>query len=114
MRIDKQFKFSIIVLITAAVGLIIILAFDPKTAGVVSGAHTLGYEKYFDEASVMTVDIVADDSEWENMLANAREEKYIRCDVVINGERIKNVGIRPKGNSSLLQVVDSGSKRFSF
>jgi len=36
------------------------------------------------------------------------------ADVVVNGKKFQNVGIRPKGNSSLNQVASSDSDRYSF
>ena len=42
-----------------------------------------------------------------------REKEYDSCNVVINGEGIKNVGIRTKGVYSLQKAIDSGSDRFS-
>jgi len=40
--------------------------------------------------------------------------EYRSCNITINGETFYNVGIRPKGNSSLSQIARSDSKRFSF
>ena len=49
------------------------------------------------------------------MLDNALQEVNVKCDVVINGETIYNVGIRPKGNTSLTQVAnDPNTDRVSF
>ncbi len=48
------------------------------------------------------------------MLDTAAEEQYISADVTINGQTVENVGIRPKGNSSLAQLVNSESDRYSF
>lgn len=48
------------------------------------------------------------------MLDNAAEETYIMVDVVVNGTTFTNVGIRPKGNSSLRDVASSDSDRYSF
>ena len=36
------------------------------------------------------------------------------ADVIVNGTKFQKVGIRPKGNSSLTQVADSDSDRYSF
>ncbi|PYG89550.1 CotH protein [Ruminiclostridium sufflavum DSM 19573] len=70
--------------------------------------------KLFDENKIISIDIKADESEWENMLENATQEEYIPCDVTINGTTFESVGIRPKGNSSLSMVAGSDSDRFSF
>jgi len=64
---------------------------------------------------IISIEITADQSEWEAMLENAMAEEYIMADVVINGTRFQSVGIRPKGNSSLSQVASSSSTdRYSF
>ncbi len=63
---------------------------------------------------IISIDIIADEEDWQEMLDNARSEQFIMVDVVINGTKFKNVGIRPKGNSSLTQVANSDSDRYSF
>jgi hypothetical protein len=63
---------------------------------------------------IISLEIIADDTEWQTMLDNAAKEEYIMVDVVVNGTKFENVGIRPKGNSSLTQVASSDSDRYSF
>nr|WP_294492000.1 CotH kinase family protein [uncultured Anaerosporobacter sp.] len=71
--------------------------------------------KLFDHDTIMTVDIQVDEDSWDSMIENASNEEYITCDVVINGQTYSNVGIRPKGNTSLSQIVsDDTTDRFSF
>ena len=70
--------------------------------------------RIFDTSRVHTVDIVADEDDWQEMLSNAMAEEYISCALVIDGESYKNVGIRPKGNTSLSTVANSDSDRYSF
>ncbi|MFV0314853.1 MAG: hypothetical protein ACK5I7_07070, partial [Anaerotignum sp.] len=60
-------------------------------------------EKVFGD-EVMDINIIADQSVWDEMIAAADKEVYYACDVVLNGERINNVGIRVKGNSSLSTI----------
>jgi len=91
--------------------LLIGYAFD--TSG--SEGITMGYASYIFNGDIISLDIIADPVEWSTMLENATTETYIMVDVVINGEEITNVGIRPKGNSSLSQVArDDTTDRFSF
>lgn len=71
-------------------------------------------EKLFDVNKVHTIDIVVKESDWDDMLANAMAEEYIQGSVVIDGEAVKGVGIRPKGNSSLSMIASSDSDRYSF
>lgn len=68
----------------------------------------------FPHHRVIDVYIEVDEAELQNMFDQARMEEYIMCNVVYNGYRIKNVGIRPKGNSSLAQARNSTSNRYSF
>lgn len=70
--------------------------------------------KLFSTDKVHQIDIVANESDWQNMLDNATAEEYIACTVVIDGEKYANVAIRPKGNSSLSTVASSDSDRYSF
>ena len=69
----------------------------------------------FDTDSIMTVDIIMSDEEWQELLDNAINEQYSACDIVINGETFYNVGIRAKGNTSLTNIVnDDTTDRYSF
>lgn len=70
-------------------------------------------EKVFGQ-EIMSLEILADEEDWQTMLANAVQEEYIKVDVVVNGTKFKDVGIRPKGNSSLTQVSSMNSNRYSF
>jgi len=63
---------------------------------------------------IISIEIIADEDDWQEMLDNAISEQFIMVDVVVNGIKFKNVGIRPKGNSSLTQVASSDSDRYSF
>lgn len=78
------------------------------------GADT-PYAKEMDKTEVMSIAIDVDDADWQHMLDTATEEQYISADITINGTTVKNVGIRPKGNSSLRQVAsDDTTDRYSF
>lgn len=70
-------------------------------------------EKIFGQ-EIISVEIIANESDWQTMLNNATKEEYIKVDVVVNGTKFTDVGIRPKGNSSLSQVERSNSDRYSF
>lgn len=69
----------------------------------------------FNKNKVMNIDISIDQKQWELLLENATAEEFLPCDITINGETLKTVGIRAKGNSSLNQVArDENTDRFSF
>lgn len=68
----------------------------------------------FDKLEVMQVEISMEEAQWQDLLENAREEKYYECDVTVNGTTYYHSGIRAKGNTSLTMVADSDSDRYSF
>ena len=82
------------------------------------GGSSVGMEyenELFDTDEIISIDIRMDESDWDEMLKNATSEEYYTCDVVINGKTIYNVGIRPKGNTSLSSIaMDPNTDRFSF
>ena len=69
----------------------------------------------FGASDIITVNILMDSGDWQDMLDNAIDETYYRCDVEVNGEVFYSVGIRPKGNTSLSTVYnDPTTERYSF
>ena len=84
-----------------------------EALGIETAARVIGYEnRLFSTDRVHTIDIIIDD--WDAFLSTATSEVYSLCSVVIDGEAIKNVGIRGKGNTSLSNVSSMGSSRYSF
>ncbi len=84
-------------------------------AGSSQNATTLAYASEIDKTTILTVSISADPDKWQAMLDNAEAEEYISADITINGTTIENVGIRPKGNSSLSSIArDETTDRYSF
>ena len=84
-----------------------------EALGVEVSARPLGYEnRLFLTDRVHTIDIVIDD--WDKFISTATSEEYSVCSVVIDGEAVKSVGIRGKGNTSLSSVSSMGSQRYSF
>lgn len=76
--------------------------------GIEVKAREIGYEsRIFDRTRVHTVDIVMDD--WESFIENCRNEEYVSCSVVIDGEAYRNIAIRAKGNTSLSNVASMNS-----
>ncbi len=66
----------------------------------------MAYESaLFDTEKLMRVDIQIEEEEWADMLENAMAEEYYSCDVLVNDQKICNVGIRPKGNTSLSAIA---------
>ncbi len=93
------------------------MAFTDQLVAALGGTSvTMEYEsKLFDTGEPLNVNIIMDDAEWTDMIANAISEQYYQCDVEINGVMYYRVGIRPKGNTSLSNIVsDPDTDRFSF
>lgn len=73
---------------------------------------SLGYEDtLFDDSYVHTIDIEIDD--WDSFIETATSEEYTSVDVTIDGEKLKNVALRAKGNTSLTTVQQLDSERYS-
>lgn len=103
------------VAMAAAVLLVTLLAVCPEKIGVTdAGSAAVSYADLFDPFSVMEIEISVDEDDWQEMLDNALAEEYISCDLTVNGTTYYNVGVRPKGNTSLTTVASSDSDRFSF
>ena len=109
--------------INVIIGIAVVLALIISVALVVLGNVQAGngttkaepeYATKIFGTDIISIEIIADERDWQEMLDNAISEQYIMADVVMNGTKFKNVGIRPKGNSSLTQVANSDSDRYSF
>ena len=81
-----------------------------------SGGLAVEYETaLFDTSEVLQINIRMDEEDWQDMLDNATAEEYYPCDVEIGGETFYQVGIRPKGNTSLTAIAsDPTTDRYSF
>ena len=103
-----------ICVVVVALTLVLALVFcNGKLFGVETSVKAIGYEdRIFDDSKVHTFDIVIDD--WDSFLETCENEEYSSCNVVIDGEAVKNVGIRGKGNTSLSSVKNMDSNRYSF
>ena len=77
----------------------------------VASGISFNYENsLFDDSYVHTIDIVTND--WDTIIKNAESEEYSAVDVTIDGETVKNVGLRAKGNTSLRTVKQMNSERY--
>lgn len=101
---------ALVVLLTA----VMVSFSDVKSPSALTASSEPLYARKIFGSDVITVDIIADENDWQEMIDNAMNEEYIMADVVINGSKFSRVGIRPKGNNSLQQVASSESDRYSF
>ena len=72
------------------------------------------YAKLYDKTKVHKIDVLMDKAKWSEFLSHADEEVYYPCDVIVDGERFDNVGIRTKGNSSRMFVSQGNSQKYSW
>ena len=110
-------KITIVLISVVLILCILAMTFYDKLLPIVNtNGYCMEYEdKLFDTSEVLDIDIVMDDAKWNEMLQNARQEQYYECDVIINGTTFKQVGIRPKGNTSLSSIAsDPNNNRYSF
>ena len=109
-------KIACIAMVAAVLACVLAVAFSGELGEAAGGAGVaLEYETaLFQKDSVIQIDIRMKDGAWEELLANAMAEEYASCDVVNNGVKVENVGIRPKGNTSLSAIAsDSDTDRYS-
>ena len=93
------------------------VAFSSQIAEAIGNTGiSMEYEtELFDTNSILTVNILMDEADWNDMLANATAEEYYQCDVEVNGTTFYRVAIRPKGNTSLTSIAsDPTTDRYSF
>ena len=118
MIAHKHITKIIAVVMAAAVCLCLCaVAFSGRIAAAAGDTGlSMEYETaLFDTGSIISVNILMDDADWDEMLANATAEEYYPCDVEINGTTFYRVGIRPKGNTSLTSIAnDPTTDRYSF
>jgi spore coat protein CotH len=95
-------------------------ALTPETTETVETAETSEatasqseYSSKLFDKDVITINITAKDEDWQSLMENATSKPSINADIEIDGVTFKEVGIKTKGNTSLTQVANSGSDRFS-
>ncbi|MDE6729503.1 MAG: CotH kinase family protein [Oscillospiraceae bacterium] len=119
IRSKKIEIFSIFCIILATV-IAIVMSFQPipklrTPAEKLKAQISDEYSSYlFDSSYVHEINIIISDLNWDYMTKHATDEQYVQCDVEIDGETIRNIAIRPKGNSSLSAISNSGGTHFSF
>ena len=117
MIANKHISKIIIAITAVAVALCLLAAvfYDDLSKALGGAGVSMEYEtRLFDTDEIISVDIQMDEDEWNKMLKNATSEEYYVCDVVINGLKVNNVAIRPKGNTSLSSIaMDPDTDRYS-
>lgn len=102
-------RICIIVIIVA---LLFTAVFSAGLLPIEPASTTPGYEtRLFDNSRVHNINIAIDD--WQSFLDKAEDEQYQSCNLVIDGEKFSNIGIRVKGNNSLRLTKKYGHERYS-
>lgn len=105
-------RIAIAAIVLAVV--IVALFMHGESLGLKKHHSSPGYvDRLFDSDIVHSIEIFLSDSEWEHILNHPRDKEYVHATVIIDGEKISNVGLRIKGSNSLNQILKYGSKRFS-
>ena len=113
---NKHFNKLVAILMVIAVSFSLIIIVLPKSSSTATYIEQPDYvTTIFDDDKVMDINIEMDETAWQEMLDNASAEEYTAANITVNGVTYNNVAIRPKGNSSLSQLVmDDTTERYSF
>lgn len=112
MSTSKYFdRICVVVLVLSLI--MTVLFMNGANLGIDAQANTMAYETgLFDTSYVHEVDIVMND--WDSFIETCENEEYAAATVVIDGNKMGNIAIRAKGNTSLSSVKSMDSERYSF
>src|SRR4030042_2722371 len=101
---------GIVAVLVLALGGIRVAAFTSGDGHLtpISDTDITGTVDLFDPSVVHTIEVTFDRAEYEAAIESFTqdgEKEYIEADVVIDGTRVDQVGIRLKGNSTLLGLA---------
>jgi spore coat protein CotH len=125
MRMSLQFKRHYFLLVLLLLGILVltlelgsrrIIAYTVRGGEVAQ--ETVNYASQvalFDESVIHSIQILISDSDYQQMITTYKQtglKDYFHADVIIDGERVNNVGLRLKGNASLRTAVGGGPGGF--
>lgn len=64
-------------------------------------ASSVDYWTVFDDRRVRKIEVQLTQENWDTMMENPGEKRMVPADALIFGERVENIGISPKGNSTI-------------
>lgn len=79
----------------------------------VAGLELEYVDKFFDKSYVHKIDVEIPPSDWENLKNNSLKKPLYDCNLTIDGEKIYHVGVRTKGNSTLIASAAKAWDRYS-
>jgi spore coat protein CotH len=113
----KARKISIVAMILAVLYSALLLwqaaVQSPETSEALLYPELEYEERIFDPSRVHTIDIQVSAADWGGLKKDALSKECIDGTVTINGETLHHVGVRTKGNSTLLFNAAKGWDRFS-
>jgi spore coat protein CotH len=113
MITSKHLNVFIALLMIAVVLGTVFLMLSPPQSGITAEPEYVS--KIFSKTQIIEINIDMEQDDFDWIIENAAQEEYRSCDITVNGTTFHNVGIRPKGNSSLKTVAqDDTTDRFSF
>ena len=114
MKFSKASIAAMVLAVIYSVGLLWQASVQPEEAAQVLLHPQLGYEdRIFDTSYVHMVDIRLDAGDWARLKKDALAKECVDSTVFIDGEEMHHVGLRTKGNSTLLFNAAKGWDRFS-
>ena len=114
MKFSKASITAMILAVLYSVGLLWQAAVQPPETAEALHYPQLAYEeKIFNPSYVHTIDIQVSAADWEGLKKDALSKECIDSTVTIDGEALHHVGVRTKGNSTLLFNAAKGWDRFS-
>ena len=114
MKTEKTSIIAIALAVLYSFGLIWQAAAQPPVQSQAIQSPDLEYaDCIFDSSYVHIIDIQVSASDWDGLKKDALSKECIDSTVVIDGEEMHHVGVRTKGNSTLLFNAATGWDRFS-
>jgi spore coat protein CotH len=100
---------------TVLFALLLLVILAPGLAGCTTSPYAFSGDPsvnpfYTDRVS--TVRIVLQESDWQDLMTNAFSKEYYKADFWFDDELVPDVGLRTKGNASLMQTMAWKSERF--
>ena len=72
------------------------------------------YTEIFEKDSVIDINIDIDEADLSDIRNYPKNEEYHSADIMVDGIKVENAGIRTKGNMTLNSVANSDSDRYSY
>ncbi|NUM80332.1 CotH kinase family protein [bacterium] len=123
MSINLRRNYPLIILLVAIISILVIAMGDMRVIAYTSETETPNEEitvngsdygndiSLFDDMLVHEIQVLIDQEDYDTMITTYQEtgkKEYFKADIIIDGVRINDVGIRLKGNASLRTTVGGG------